>query len=92
MRSSDWVAAAGLVPTGPLRVLYLQFGAEPELRVPRGYLVHRDADFVTELQHPGRRGPVGGARRPADRTPLATHALGGSEPGGGAPSSEALLN
>jgi hypothetical protein len=30
--------------------VYLQFGAEPELRVPAGYLVGRDADFVTELQ------------------------------------------
>ena len=44
--------AAGLAPTGPLRILYLQFGAEPELRLPRGYLVERDADFVTELQLP----------------------------------------
>jgi len=47
-----WIEAAGLTPTGPLRVLYLQFGAEPELRVPHGYLVARDADFVTELQQP----------------------------------------
>jgi hypothetical protein len=47
-----WIDAAGLTPAGPLRVLYLQFGAEPELRVPRAYLVERDADFVTELQQP----------------------------------------
>jgi effector-binding domain-containing protein len=47
-----WVASAGLVPAGPLRILYLQFGAEPELRVPRAYVVDRDADFVTELQQP----------------------------------------
>ncbi len=47
-----WVSAAGLVPSGPLRVLYLQFGAEPELRLPRGWTVERDADFVTELQQP----------------------------------------
>jgi DNA-binding transcriptional MerR regulator len=47
-----WVSAAGLLRTGPLRVLYLQFGAEPELRVPRAYLVDRDSDFVTELQQP----------------------------------------
>ena len=52
----DWVAAAGLVTTGPLRVLYLQFGAEPELRVPRNYLVQRDEDFVTELQLPVAEG------------------------------------
>lgn len=47
-----WVREAGLTVAGPLRVLYLQFGAEPELRVPRAYLVDRDADFVTELQQP----------------------------------------
>jgi DNA-binding transcriptional MerR regulator len=47
-----WIQAAGLAPSGPLRVLYLQFGAEPELRVPRAYLVERDVDFVTELQQP----------------------------------------
>ena len=52
----EWVAAAGLVTTGPLRVLYLQFGAEPELRVPRSYLVQRDEDFVTELQLPVAEG------------------------------------
>lgn len=44
--------AAGLVAAGPLRILYLHFGAEPELRVPPGYLVTRDVDFVTELQLP----------------------------------------
>jgi DNA-binding transcriptional MerR regulator/effector-binding domain-containing protein len=47
-----WVSAAGLAATGPLRILYLQFGAETELRLPRDYLVNRDADFVTELQLP----------------------------------------
>ena len=47
-----WVAAAGLAPAGPLRVVYLQFGAEPELRLPRGYVVDRSDDFVTELQLP----------------------------------------
>ena len=47
-----WVEAAGLTPAGPLRVLYLQFGAEPELHVPGAFLVERDADFVTELQQP----------------------------------------
>jgi DNA-binding transcriptional MerR regulator len=47
-----WVDAAGLTPSGPLRVIYLQFGAEPELRVPGAFLVERDADFVTELQQP----------------------------------------
>jgi effector-binding domain-containing protein len=47
-----WVEAAGLRPTGPLRVIYLQFGAEPELRLPPGYLVEHDADLVTEVQLP----------------------------------------
>jgi DNA-binding transcriptional MerR regulator len=45
-----WVAAAGFPVTGRLRILYLQFGAEPELRVPTAYLVERAEDFVTELQ------------------------------------------
>lgn len=45
-----WVVAAQLQADGNLRILYLQFGAEPELRVPPAYLVERGADFVTELQ------------------------------------------
>ncbi|HUF06030.1 MAG TPA: MerR family transcriptional regulator [Candidatus Binatia bacterium] len=49
---SGWVDAAGLSPAGPMRVLYLQFGAEPELRVPPGWVVERDADLITELQLP----------------------------------------
>ena len=48
----EWVAAAGLTPAGALRILYLQFGAEPELRLPRAYVVERSADLVTELQQP----------------------------------------
>lgn len=47
-----WVAAARLQPAGPMRTLYLQFGAEPELRVPPGWVVEHDAEFVTELQLP----------------------------------------
>jgi DNA-binding transcriptional MerR regulator/effector-binding domain-containing protein len=47
-----WVEAAGLALVGPLRILYLQFGAEPELRLPPGYVVERDADYLTELQQP----------------------------------------
>jgi len=46
----DWVQVTGRPTTDRLRIVYLQFGAEPELRVPAGYLVGRDADFVTELQ------------------------------------------
>jgi DNA-binding transcriptional MerR regulator len=49
---SDWVAASGSRPTGELRVLYLQFGAERDLRLPREYLVHVARDLVTELQIP----------------------------------------
>lgn len=47
-----WVAVAGFTPAGPLRILYLQFGAERELRLPRGWVVDRDDDFMTELQLP----------------------------------------
>ena len=47
-----WVAAAGLTPSDGLRILYLQFGAEPDLRLPRAWTVERDDDFVTELQLP----------------------------------------
>jgi DNA-binding transcriptional MerR regulator len=49
-----WVAQSAFRADGPMRILYLQFGAEPELRVPRGYVVERDADFLTELQLPVR--------------------------------------
>jgi DNA-binding transcriptional MerR regulator len=49
-----WVTAAGLEPAGPLRIVYLQFGAERELRVPAGYVVEEATDFVTELQLPVR--------------------------------------
>jgi len=47
-----WVASADFVAAGPFRILYLQFGAEPELRVPRAFVVDQSADFVTELQMP----------------------------------------
>ena len=47
-----WVAGAGRSTAGPLRILYLQFGAEADLRPPRGWTVDDDADFVTELQQP----------------------------------------
>jgi DNA-binding transcriptional MerR regulator len=49
-----WVAAAGMDVAGALRIVYLQFGAERELRVPAGYVVERATDFVTELQLPVR--------------------------------------
>jgi DNA-binding transcriptional MerR regulator len=47
-----WVRAAGLDQAGPLRILYLQFGAEAELRIPAGYVVPDGDAFVTELQLP----------------------------------------
>jgi DNA-binding transcriptional MerR regulator len=49
-----WVSAAGVSGTGPMRVIYLRFGAEPELAVPAEYLASQDADFVTEVQIPVR--------------------------------------
>jgi DNA-binding transcriptional MerR regulator len=58
-----WVSAAGLTSSGPMRTLYLAFGAEPELRVPPGWVVERDADFVTELQLPVVSGDAPGPHR-----------------------------
>ena len=47
-----WVDAAALSRSGPPRVLYLQFGAPADLRLPAGYVVERAEDYVTELQLP----------------------------------------
>jgi effector-binding domain-containing protein len=47
-----WAQAAGYRAAGPMRTLYLQFGAEPELRLPPGWVVQRATEFVTELQLP----------------------------------------
>jgi DNA-binding transcriptional MerR regulator len=58
-----WVEAAGLAPSGPLRILYLQFGAEPELRLPRSWTVDRGEELVTELQLPIDDGSAGSGRR-----------------------------
>ena len=49
---ASWTREAGLRTAGPARTLYVQFGAEAELRVPARYLVDRAADLVTELQLP----------------------------------------
>jgi hypothetical protein len=46
----EWVAASGLTPTGDYRVVYLQFGAEEELRLPANYVVGSAAELLTELQ------------------------------------------
>jgi DNA-binding transcriptional MerR regulator len=45
-----WVVAAGLPTNGRLRILYLRFGAEPELRTPAAYLAERAGEYITELQ------------------------------------------
>ncbi len=47
-----WVEASGLEPAGPMRTLYLQFGADPALRLPPDWVVERSEDLVTELQLP----------------------------------------
>ncbi len=47
-----WVEASGLSPAGPMRTLYLQFGADPGLGLARGWVVERAEDLVTELQLP----------------------------------------
>lgn len=49
-----WVESAGLVESGPLRIIYLQFGAPADLRLPAGYLVERAEEYVSELQLPVR--------------------------------------
>ena len=62
-----WVEAAGHEPSGSLRILYLQFGAEPELRLPRSWTVDRGEEFVTELQLPIDGGPSTAIRPPRRR-------------------------
>jgi DNA-binding transcriptional MerR regulator len=51
-RLERWVEAAALRRAGPMRTVYLQFGAESDLQLPPGWVVERDAEFVTELQVP----------------------------------------
>ena len=48
----EWARAAGLKTQRSMRILYLQFGAEPELGIPKAFLVDRSADLVTEIQLP----------------------------------------
>jgi DNA-binding transcriptional MerR regulator len=48
----DWVAATGLRRDGPVRVRYLQFGADRRLRVPAGYVVDDTTAYLTEVQVP----------------------------------------
>lgn len=47
-----WVMGAGFEQQGPMRIIYLRFGAEPELELPEAYLVAHHADFLTEVQIP----------------------------------------
>ena len=54
----SWVERTALRPAGPLRIVYLQFGAAPELEIPRGFVTDDVADFVTELQQPIDEGPL----------------------------------
>jgi hypothetical protein len=51
-----WLERRRLLPAGPMREVYLQFGAkDPErLRLPRPYLVGRREDLLTEMQIPVR--------------------------------------
>lgn len=48
----EWIARSRLTPAQPVRVIYLQFGAERDLRLPASYLVERGADLLTEIQVP----------------------------------------
>lgn len=47
-----WMVGSGVRPSGPMRILYLQFDAEADLQLPRPWLVERASDLVTELQVP----------------------------------------
>jgi DNA-binding transcriptional MerR regulator len=48
----DWLEASGLEAAEPVRILYLQFGAEPDLRLPSSFVVSRSSDLLTEFQIP----------------------------------------
>jgi DNA-binding transcriptional MerR regulator len=48
----EWARASGLKTQRAMRILYLQFGAEPELGIPKAFQVDRAADLVTEIQLP----------------------------------------
>jgi DNA-binding transcriptional MerR regulator len=48
----SWVVEIGRTVVEPVRILYLQFGAESELRLPGEFLARADADFLTEVQVP----------------------------------------
>ena len=51
-RLRQWIAAAGMAPTGGYRIVYLQFGAEDDLHLPGNLVVSSDDALLTELQVP----------------------------------------
>jgi DNA-binding transcriptional MerR regulator len=54
-----WIEANRYQISGPLRELYLRFGADQAgYRLPDVYLTNNDAEFVTELQLPIKREPT----------------------------------
>lgn len=48
----EWIARSRLTPAQPVRIVFLQFGAERDLRLPPHYLVERAVDLLTEIQVP----------------------------------------
>lgn len=65
-RLLSWLQARRLSPAGPIREVFLQFGAREQERshIPHAYLVEKQADFLTEMQIPVRGRT---ARRPMPR-------------------------
>lgn len=53
-RMLHWLARTGERPAGPIREVYLRFGAEAELGLSSAFLTGERADLVTELQVPLR--------------------------------------
>jgi DNA-binding transcriptional MerR regulator len=48
----EWIAGSGLRASGPERFVYLQFGADPGLRLPSPFLARRSEELLTEIQIP----------------------------------------
>lgn len=49
---TDWIESKGLNESDPIRILYLQFGADPDLALPPAYLSDHPGQYVTEIQVP----------------------------------------